>query len=61
MLQWDEEIGGEVIVGHHGPAGSYPILHLSRDLDVLKEAREDAFGLLAADPGLQGASLPVRT
>jgi probable F420-dependent oxidoreductase len=24
---------GEVIVGHHGPAGSYPVLHLSAALD----------------------------
>ncbi len=32
----------------------FRIADLSRDLDVLTEAREDAFGLLAADPGLTG-------
>ena len=32
----------------------FRIADLSRDLDVLREAREDAFGLLATDPGLRG-------
>lgn len=35
---------GEVIMGHDGPAGSYPVLHISRDLDEYLPMGFTAFG-----------------
>ncbi len=35
---------GEVIIGHDGPAGSYPVLHLSGDLDEHLPMGLTAFG-----------------
>lgn len=35
---------GEVIMGHDGPAGSYPVLHISRDLDEHLPMGLTAFG-----------------